>query len=193
MARKKFEFRPDRKGLGLLHKLYLTRRQRLSLLRWSLFALVLLVLSLLQDVILCHMSIFGATTDLVPCAIFLITMLLGTETGSGFALIAACLYQFSGTGPGYHAIAIITVLCIAGAMFRQTFLHKSFAACLLCAGVCQLLYSLTVFFVGVFLGQAPLGRVYVAALTALLSCLTLPPLYPIVRAIEKIGGDPWKD
>ena len=51
MARKKFEFRQDKTGPDLLSKLYLTQKQRLSLVKWSLFALVILVLSLLQDVI----------------------------------------------------------------------------------------------------------------------------------------------
>ena len=44
MARKKYEFQPDKQGAGFFSKLYLTRKQRLSLLRWCLYALVLLVL-----------------------------------------------------------------------------------------------------------------------------------------------------
>ena len=43
MARKKYEFQPDKQGAGFFSKLYLTRKQRLSLLRWCLYALVLLV------------------------------------------------------------------------------------------------------------------------------------------------------
>ena len=110
--KKKYEFKPDKISLSLFHKLYLTKSQRLSILKWSLQALVLLVMSLLQDVILCQMSFLGATTDLVPCAIFLSCMLLGAQSGCVFALIAACLYQFSGSGPGYHAIALITVCAL---------------------------------------------------------------------------------
>ena len=193
MAKKKYEFKPDKISLSLLNKLYLTRLQRLSLLKWALYALVLLVLSLLQDVILCRMDILGATTDLVPCAIFLCCMLLGTQRGCVFALVAACLFQFSGSGPGYHAIAIITILCIAGATFRQSFLRKGFGSCLLCAGLCHILYELTVFFVGLILAQTVMARLGAAVLTGLLSIAVLPIIYPIVRAIEKIGGETWKD
>ena len=57
MARKKYEFKPDKISLSLLNKLYLTKLQRISLLKWFLQALVLLVLSLLQDVIFCRMEI----------------------------------------------------------------------------------------------------------------------------------------
>lgn len=193
MARKKYEFKPDKISRGLFNKLYLTRKQRLSLLKWTLFALVLLVLSLLQDVILCRIDIWGATTDLVPCAIFLICMLLGTDAGCIFALVSACMYQFSGTGPGYHAIAIITILSVCGSVFRQSFLRKGFGSCLLCAGVCLLLYEAGIFFVGMILGQAVLSRIGVTFLTAVLSLILIPPLYPVLRSIERIGGDPWKD
>lgn len=193
MARKKYEFKPDKISLGFFHKLYLTKKQRISILKWVLYALVLLVMSLLQDVILCKLDIFGATTDLVPCAIFLTCMLLGTQTGCVYALIAASLFQFSGSGPGYHAIAIITILCIVGAMFRQSFLRKGFGSCLLCAGVCHMLYELIVFIIGIILGQAVLGRVFVALLIGALSLVAIPVLYPILRSIEKIGGETWKD
>lgn len=193
MAKKKYEFKPDKISLSLLNKLYLTRLQRLSLLKWALYALVLLVMSLLQDVILCRMDIMGATTDLVPCGIFLICMLLDSQTGCVFALVASCLFQFSGSGPGHHAIAIITVLCIAGAIFRQSFLRKSFGSCLLCAGACMFLYEMIIYFVALFLGQTVLGRMDAAIFTGLLSMAALPILYPIARAIEKIGGKTWKD
>lgn len=193
MAKKKYEFKPDKNAIGFFHKLYLTKKQRLSILKWTLYALVLLVLSLLQDVILCQMDILGATTDLVPCAIFLCCMLLGTQSGCLFALISACLFQFSGSGPGYHAIAIITLLSVCGTMIRQSYLRKGFGSCLLCAGACHVLYEIIIFIVGMVLGQTVLARVGVALLTALLSLLAIPALYPILRAIEKIGGEPWKD
>ena len=69
MAKRKYEFKPYRERGSLLDKLLLTRRQRLILLRWLLVAAVMVVLSLLQDVILCHVDIFGATTVLIPFAI----------------------------------------------------------------------------------------------------------------------------
>lgn len=193
MAKKKYEFKPDRISLGFFHKLYLTKKQRISILKWLLYALVLLVMSLLQDVILCKLDIFGATTDLVPCAIFLTCMLLGTQSGCVYALVAACLFQFSGSGPGYHAIAIITILCVAGAIFRQSFLRKGFGSCLLCAGGCHILYELTVFFAGLILGQTILARIGVALFTGILSLMCIPVLYPILRSIEKIGGETWKE
>ena len=193
MAKRQSEFRPDSKGLGLFHKLYFTKKQRQTFLRWLLMAVTLLVASLLQDVILCQMDVFGATTNLVPCAIFVAVMILGTERGSLFGLLGACFYAFSGPAPGYHVIAVITVLCICGAMFRQSYLHRSFSSCFLCAGVCMLLYELIIFGIALLLGQAVIYRISVSLVSVVLSLIAIPLYYPIFRRILRIGGDLWKD
>ena len=99
MARRKYEFKPDKTGSGFLGKLYITRRQRLALLRWALYALVMLALSLVQDVILSRVSFYGATTDLVSAGILLLTMLLDPEEGAVFSLVASTFFYFSGSAP----------------------------------------------------------------------------------------------
>ena len=75
LFKRKRDFKPDRTGKGLLNKLYLTPRQRLAILKWTLFGLCMLVLSLVQDVLLSQVRVLGATTELIPCAIFLICIL----------------------------------------------------------------------------------------------------------------------
>lgn len=193
MAKKKYEFRPDRTGSGFLRKLYLTKKQRLSLLKWLLYALVLLVLSVLQDVILCRMDVFGTTTDLVPCAILLITVYQGTETGSVFALVAACFYQFSGTAPGYYVIVLLPALGIFTAMLRQCYLRKTKSADLLCTCGATVLYEMALFLICLFSGLTGWGRWVQYLLTAILSLIPIPVLYPISKAIDKIGGEVWKE
>ncbi len=58
MARKN-EFKPDKPYSGFWEKLLLTRLQRKVLLKWCLYALLLVALSVLQDVLLCRVRIFG--------------------------------------------------------------------------------------------------------------------------------------
>ena len=193
MAQKKYEFKPDKLGTGLLSKLYMTQSQRQSLLKWSLFALVLLVLSLLQDVIFCRMRLFGATTDLMPAAILLATVMLGPETGCVFALISTCPYQFSGTAPGYHVIAVLTILGTLATMFRQSYLQRGFSASMLCSGAALVLYELIIFAVSALSGQTTFARFPVALITAGLSLISLPVLHPILRSIHQIGGESWKE
>ena len=190
---KKYDFKPDKLQSGWLSKLYITPLQRRAILKWCLYGVILLVLSLLQDVILCHFRLFGATTELVPCGIILITILEGTQSGCGFALIAACLYWFSGTAPGPYAMVLITVLSILASMFRQGYLQTGLSAALLCTGVAMVLYELGVFAFGLFLGLTHWGRLGGFCLTALLSLLSAPLLYPLLLFTQSIGGKTWKE
>ena len=75
LFKRKYEFKPDRTEGGTLKKLYLTPLQRKRLLKWGLISAVLVVLSLVQDVVLSQISIYGATFCLVPCGILLCAML----------------------------------------------------------------------------------------------------------------------
>lgn len=189
----KFEFKPDKPHSGFLNKLHLTQTQRKTLLKWFLYSLVLLVIALLQDVILSRVRLLGATTDLVPCAIILICIMEGTESGSIFSLIASLLYLFSGTAPGNYAMVLLTALAILLCVFRQAYLQQGFGAAFLCTGAALLLYELAIFAIGLFLELTTFTRITGFLVTAGLSLLALPVLYPIFLAIQSIGGKTWKD
>ena len=193
MANKNHEFRPDKSGSGLLSRLYMTRLQRLSALKWLLYSLVALFLSVLQDVLLCDLYIWGATTDLVPCAILMVCILEGADNGSLFTLIAALVYLFSGSSPGYHVLVLLPVLGVGASIFRQSLLRKSFSATVLCAGAALILYELIIFGMALFLNLTHPGRFIVALITWGLSFAVMPLLYPILVSIGKIGGETWKE
>jgi len=190
---KKYEFKPDSDGKNLLQRLHLTPQQRKTVLKWVLYALMLVFLSVLQDVILTHLRIFGATTDLVPCAIFLITVIEGTQTGSVFALISSLLYLFSVNDLGPYAVVFITFLAIIVTAFRQGYLRKGLAAALLCVGAAMLVYELLMFAFALFLQRTLFNRILGFLLTALLSTVVSPLLYFPAKAINAIGGDSWKE
>ena len=190
---KKYEFQPDKPRSSWLSKLYLTKLQRKQVLKWSLYALSLLVLSLLQDVVLCNFRLNGATTELVPVAIFLICVLEGTERGSVFALVASTLYLFSGTAAGPHAMVFITVLAVLVCILRQSFLQKTFSSVCLCLILATVCYEALVFAVALFLGNTYPQRLVGFAITTGLSLLAVPVLYPIFVAISSIGGESWKE
>ena len=193
MANKNHEFRPDKSGSGLLSRLYMTRLQRLAALKWLLYSLMVLFLSVLQDVLLCDLYIWGATTDLVPCAILMVCILEGADSGSLFTLIAALVYLFSGSSPGYHVLVLLPVLGVGASIFRQSLLRKSFSATVLCAGAALLLYELVIFGIALFLNLTYPGRFPVALITWGLSFAVMPLLYPILVSIGKIGGETWKE
>lgn len=191
--RARYEFKPDAPGVSFLKQLSLTQLQRRQLLRWSLFALICIIALVLQDVIMSRFSLLGATTDLVPAAILLISVTIGSHQGSVFALVASMVYYFAGSAPGPYAIAAISVLGVAGALFREYFWRRGFASDVLCAACAMLLYEISIFGTGLFLGLTRWNRLGVFLLTTLISILVMLPLYPLVSRIDQIGGETWKE
>ena len=190
---KKYDFRPDRTGTSDLGKLYITKKQRLKVLKWTLFALCCLVLLILQDVLMSRLSFFGATTDLVACAILMICLLSGAESGGVFAVAASFIWVFSGSAPGIYSAVLLTALGIFLSIFRQMYLRKGYGATVFCTGIALLGYEMAVFVIGLLLGATRLDRAGIFLLTALYSGLAMPLLYPILSAISKIGGETWKE
>ena len=193
MAKRKYEFRPDKVKTDFLGKLYLTPQQRKRLLRWLLFVLLLTAVSVLQDVVLCRMDIFGATTDLVPLTIFLICVQIGADRGAVFSLIAAMLYKFSGTAPGYYSMALIPVLAILAAMLRQSYFRRSFSSVFLCVTAAIVVYEMVIFLCGMIFMNTTAQRALRFLTTGLLSAAVCPIVYPIAKAIDNIGEKSWTD
>ncbi len=191
--RRKHEFKPDRTEPGALKKLYLTRLQRLHLLKWSLMGLMLLMLSLLQDAVLSRISIYGATFDLVACGILLGCMFFQPDTAAVFALISSIVYYFSGTAPGVFSIALLTALGVLICIFRRSYLRWCFSTTFICAGIGLVIYKMAIFVIGLFLSNTTFDRIGAFAISGLLSAAVIPALYPILTAISNIGGEAWKE
>ena len=191
--RKQKDFKPDKEGAGLLARLYITQKQRRSVYKWSLYALLLLVLSVLQDVVLCRVRIFGATTDLVPCAIILICVLEGGEGGAVFALVSSLLYVYSGTAPGPYCMVFLVIFALGISIFRQAYLQSGFGAAFLCSALCLFAYEGGVYLIGVFLELTMPERWLSFLLTAALTLVAVPVLYPILLRTQSIGGQTWKE
>jgi hypothetical protein len=191
--RSTYQFKPDKERFSLGKLLHLTVLQRKQVLKWTLYAAVCLVLLVIQDVIMSRVSLRGATTDLVPAAILLITVVSDVYAGSLFSLIASTLFVFSGSAPGPYVIGFITVLGVAAAFFRQSFWRRGFRSNALCAGLALLAYEIAVWGTGIFLSLTYWSRFGVFFLTWLLSYVVMLALYPLIRRIQKIGGETWRE
>lgn len=192
-SRKVYEFKPDPTQSPLRNRLHLTKQQRLSMLKWLLYGLLLLVLSLLQDVVLSRLSVGGGTTELVACGILLICLLQSPESGGIFALVGSVLYVFSGSAPGYYSIALLTFLGVLLNILRHSLLSKRFRSIFPCAAIGVFVYEMAVFAIGAFLGSTYGSRMVVFLISGILNILVLPVIYPIACSIGKIGGKTWKD
>lgn len=193
MAKKNYRFRPDPTGAGIWNKLYITPQQRKTALKWALYGLVCLGCLILQDAFLGRVRLFGGYVDLAPAAIILICLMQGAESGALFALIGSMVFVFSGSAPDTFAIAFITVYAAAVTLFREQFLRRSFGSAWMCTAAGMLLYELSVYLLGLFFGLTYPGRIGVFAMSAVLTALAVPVLYPLVGWIGKIGGETWKE
>ena len=191
--RPKAEFKPDSQETSLLKLLHMTQAQRDLYLKWGLYIAVLVVMSMIQDVIMSQISIFGSTTDLAVCAILLITVIEGVDVGSLFVLIAACLYYFSGSSPGPISVGLMTFLGIGACLFRQMYWHRNRGSIVLCAGLALMVYELGNFAVGIFSGLTRWDRMSSFVVTGLLSIAVMIPLYTLINRIGQIGGNTWKE
>ena len=187
------EFRPDKQSTDWTGKLHVTRQQWDKFFKWGGYTLLLILLLVIQDVIMSKVTVFGTTTDLLACAILLITVMEGIETGSVFVLIASILYYFSGSAPGPYTVALLPVLGILTCIFRQRYWHRNLSSIVLCAGVALMVYELAVFGLGLFTGLTYWGRFFVFLNAGLLSWAVMLPLYPLIHAIGQIGGNTWKE
>lgn len=191
--KKRNEFRPDPTTSTWLKTRRLTRLQKLRLLKWVLYALIVILCLVIQDVIMSQLRLFGATTDLAVGAILLITVIEGTDVGSLFVLIASMLYWFSGSAPTPICIALLTTFGIGATMFRQMFWHRSRGTLTLCACLALTAYELGLFVTGIMQGLTYFGRLPSFLLTSAYTCLVMIPLYTLVNKTGLIGGNTWKE
>ena len=187
------EFKPDPQTATWVKTFHLTVQQRLQLAKWALYILTIVMCLVVQDVLMSRIRIFGATTDLTVCAILLITVIEGTDTGSLFVLIASALYYFSGSAPGAYVIALLSFLGVAAVLLRQLYWHRSKGSIVLCTGIALMLYEIGLFVVGIAIGLTLPSRLIYFILTGAYSCLALIPLYAIIYKIGLIGGNTWKE
>ena len=187
------EFKPDSTTATWLKTLRLTQLQQLRLTKWGLYILTIVLCQVIQDVIMSQATLFGATTDLVVCAILLITVLEGSEVGSLFVLIASILYYYSGTAPGAYVIGLLTVLGITATIFRQMYWHRSPGSIVLCSGLALTAYELGLLVVGLSNELTNLSRIPSFILRCIYSCIALIPLYSLIHRIGLIGGNTWKE
>ena len=188
-----YEFKPDPKGTNFLKRLYMTRLQRLTILKWGTYFMTGVLLLIIQDVIMSSIHISGATTDLPVAFILLVGLYEGLENGSVFTLVASLFYWFSGSAPTPVCVAVMCILVILIGLFRQLYWHRSFGSIAMCVCIAIMAYEMALFVIGLFSGLTILPRAGVFALTGAFSCITMLPMYPLVRAISKIGGESWRE
>ena len=177
----------------LAGKLYLTQSQRMRVLRWSLCALTCFVVILFQDVIFSRITVFGCALSFVPAVILLVCMMSPLEGACVFALCAALFWSFDGAPLGSVSVLLLPLEAAVLGAWRQARLARNLTSVLLCCFLGLVIHEELRFFVALFLGRAPWAYWYQGLVTALFSFLVCPVLYPVIRAVGRIGGTQWNE
>lgn len=176
----------------MLDKFYITPKQWLHILRWSLYALLFLVAMMVQTVVFGNRSLFGAKPLFVPVVIACVCLREGAERGGLFALLASLFWCFSGADYGALSIVMMTVVPVLGTVGSRAVLSSRYIPCLLITFFTLLLEQGTVFAMELFFGSAKPGLFFTALLPCVfVSLLSQPIIYFLVKQIERIG-DPYE-
>lgn len=172
----------------MLDKLYITPKQWMHILRWTLYTLLFLFAMMLQTVVFGKHTFLGTHPSFVPIVITCVCLREGPERGGLFALLTSLLWCLSGADQGSVSIAVLTVLPVCGSLLCRRVLENRFLPCLIITFLTLFTEQTVIFLLKLFFDEMK-GSLY---LTELLPCvfvslLVQPCIYLLVKRIERIG------
>ncbi len=172
----------------MLDKLYITPKQWLHILRWTLYTLLFLLAMMMQTVVFGNHKLFGAHPNFVPVVITCVCLREGAERGGMFALLTSLFWCLSGADEGSISIAVLTVVPVIGSVLCSAVLANRFLPCLAITVVTLFTEQAAIFLFKYFFGTMDGSRFLTVLLpTVLVSALAQPIVYLLVKCIEKIG------
>lgn len=172
----------------MLDKLYITPRQWLRILRWTLYSLLFLLAMMIQTVVLGNRPVFGTQPDLITAVIVCVCLREGAERGGLFALLTSLLWCLSGAADGSISIAILTILPILGSILCNSLLNNRFLPTLLVTAVTLFIFHGIAFFLKVIFFETDMALFLRKLIPCMwVSLLAQPPIYWLVKKIHRIG------
>ena len=158
--------------------------------KWSIYALGLLPIWILDAYLLGRYPIMGVKPMLLMLAVVTVAVLEGALAGAGFGLAVGLLWALGYTSsPGIIILLVLTGMAVG--IIAQYALTQGFLGCLLCSAAALTVYACFHVLWGLFSQLAPFSALMEVALKE--SLLTLPwtPLvYLIFRTIfRRVGLD----
>ena len=158
--------------------------------KWSIYALGLLPIWILDAYLLGRYPIMGVKPMLLMLAVVTVAVLEGALAGAGFGLAVGLLWALGyPSSPGIIILLVLTGMAVG--IIAQYALTQGFLGCLLCSAAALTVYACFHILWGLFSQLAPFSALMEVALKE--SLLTLPwtPLvYLIFRTIfRRVGLD----
>lgn len=174
----------------MLDKLYITPRQWLHILRWTLYSLMFLLAMMVQTVVLGNRPIFGTSPDFVCVVIVCVCLREGPERGGLFALLTSLFWYLSGADYGSVSIAVLTVIPVFGSLLCRSVLNNRFMPCLMITAFTLFALHSIIFLLKYLLnGLAPELFAEKLIPCVLISLIAQPITYLLAKKINRIGDD----
>ena len=173
----------------MLKHVHLTKTQWKSILKWSLYALVYLLVLVLQGVVLGKLPVFGAKLSPLPLYLVIVCIREGPERGGLFVLLGTLLWYLSGADYGNLSLAILPIGSILAAILCRAVLTVRLMSTWVCCLLISLIHESLIFAFKLILppGISPDYYLRVLVPGVLLSLVTVPLMYFAAKAISRIG------
>ena len=159
------------------------------ILMWVLYGVLFLAVMLLQTTVFGRVRFYGVKLNLLPVTVVCIAMFVGHEAGGLFALIAAVVWALTGADSAALSIVSLTLTAIFAGWLCDSLFPRRFLPALLLALAAVLLHAAADFLLKYYLSGADWSLLRWVPVTAGLSVLACPVLYPLAKAIGKVGGN----
>ena len=178
--------------------IHLTKRQWQGILKWSLYALLTLLVLLLQTSVLSSRPVLGTKLAPLPALIVCVCVREGPEKGGLYAVLASLFWCFSGADFGNLSVAVIPIGAMLAAVLCRAVLTLRFVPTALCCLAVTLVNASVIFLFKLILPPtvplianpptAALENYWQVLLPGVgLSMVFVPIHYALVKLIGRIG------
>ena len=157
-----------------------------KILMWALYAVLMVVLALLQTVVFGRVRYFGAKVSLLPVALACVAMHAEPEGAGLFGLVSGlCWYACGADGAGLSILTFTAVALGVSWLCRQ-YLRPQLAAALLLSAAALLVTQGALALIRLYLGTPGQTGLRVLLIGCGLSLIACPPVYLLTRRIRRI-------
>ena len=158
--------------------------------KWFWYAVALVPICLLEDMVFSQVRLFGVTPVLLPLTAIAVAVLEGTSGGAGFGMAIGmlCYAIWPQANPIVIPGMILTGIVIGSA--ARYGLKQNFVSFLLCSGVFLMIKDLVRIILGLLNQSAPLLAMAKTSLAEILISLLFTPLIWVLlrKTFDRVGG-----
>jgi len=156
-------------------------------LMWALYALLFLLVMLLQTVVFGRVRFWGAKVSLIPVAVACVAMLNGAENGGAFGLAAGAVWCLSGGDGGGVTLMLLTGCALFCGWLCDRYLTRRLLSALMMSLLSLLVVQGALFAFKYYLGTVSVSALRLLPAQLLVSMLACPLFYWAAWGIRKAG------